>query len=159
MLEDPYHLYDEEEARAERHWLTRIVIAVIVGLVIVGALASMLARAEATETVPIPVYVYEQDGTTIRLMPGPCVDAVSKVTIMRGAPQHLERFKAIESVWPMKDGTKRAFAGCWAELAAGEIGIPEDKAGRDERVLLLLFADGQGFAMKKRDFQKTGNWA
>ena len=118
--------------------------ALVVGLVIAGVLyASKVASEE------VPVHVFEDKGVLIRMMPGPCVDGVSALVIsMNVPPQFSSKFRAIESEWPMQDGSRRAFAGCWASFKAEEIGSTED-------VLVLVFEDRQYFVVPKKEFLKT----
>lgn len=131
--------------RGDRSRLRSILGGVLAGCAVMAVLYAFVymkpARAEE-----IPVHVGEIQGAVIRLMPSPCADPRSQFMLMNGLPQYLDRFKAIDSEWPMQNGTRRRFAGCWAEFAAGEIG--------PEEAFVLVFEDGQGGALKKSDFLK-----
>ena len=103
--------------------------------------------AGAQSTVDIPLYVIEKDSVLIRLLNKPCVD---KVSLSQIAPEFHAKFKALDSVWPEKDGSKKSYAGCWYEVKAGEYGMPED-------VFVLVFSDGaSGVVPKSEAAKKTG---
>ena len=110
------------------------------GVVSVVLLVVLATNAYGTD---IPVQVLEKQGITIRLMNRPCVDAVSISLIQ---PQHLPRFKAIESVWPERDGSKKAYAGCWTLLTAQESGADE--------CFLVVFSDMQSACIPTGEFRK-----
>ena len=112
--------------------------ALAAGLAIAGVLYA--ARVHSVE---IPLHVLEKENVEIRLMGTPCVDAASIAQIR---PLVLHRFRAIESVWPEKDGTSKAYAGCWAELTSEEAG---------EEVFLLVFSDGASGGIPKSEFRKV----
>lgn len=132
-------------------------IVVVVGVVFVGGLLSGCAQAPIAPPQPqsasqapaveIPVHTFERDGVQARLMAGPCTDTRSAMVIVMGLPQFAERFRALESTWPMQDGSRRAYAGCWAELAAEEAGAPV-------AVIVMVFSDGQAVAVPKSEFVK-----
>ena len=106
-------------------------------LIVVFTFLYFLPRAEAQ--VDIPVYVIEQNGVTIRLLDKPCVDKVSLANI---APAWHAKFKALDSLWPEKDSTKKAYAGCWLEVKQGEEGMIED-------VFILVFEDNHAGVFPK----------
>jgi hypothetical protein len=92
----------------------------------------------------IPLHVAETNGVEVRLMGTPCVDPVSLSLVK---PQYLERLKAIQSTWPEKDGTRKAYAGCWLELTADE---------SPEPAFLLVFEDGTHGVVPKSEFKVKG---
>ena len=99
----------------------------------------------------IPAHVLEKGGVVIRLMRGPCVDPRSQMMILSGLPTHAHRFKEIDSEWPMQNGARQKFAGCWAEFKKGEI-------GNDEDIFIVVFEDGTGGAVAKSEFtRKSGD--
>lgn len=141
-----FEIYPEltsEEARHQRSYLRRVI-----GVGLVGAAAIVLTTIWATKAYAeeIPVHVYEEGGVYIRLMPGPCVDGTSSALLVQHLPKYSDRAKAIESVWPMRDGTKKSYVGCWLELSAEE--------ADGEAALVLVFEDTQGFVFKKKEFLK-----
>lgn len=144
----PLEIYPEmtsKEAKEERQHL-RVWVGRVLALVAVLILTAWATGAYAEE---IPVHVLDKDGVEIRLMNKPCVD---KVSISQINPAFLDRFKAIDSVWPEKDGTRKRYAGCWALLAKGEYGMPED-------TFLLVFEDNTNGAVPKSEFsKKTGHY-
>lgn len=93
----------------------------------------------------IPLHVLDKDGVVIRLMDKPCVDPVATGMIL---PQALHRFRAIESMWPEKDGSRKAWGGCWAELT------PEETS-TGQASFLLVFGDGEHGVVAKEEFKKT----
>ena len=111
---------------------------------VIAAIAATLLPPPAASAEEIPVHVHEQDGLTVRLMPGPCVERNSTLMIASGAPQYLERLRALESVWRMKDGTSKPFSGCWLALSKSETG--------SEDVFVLLFEDGERYVVPKSEF-------
>jgi len=119
-------------------------------LAAVGVILGLLAGCASTTPKPsaIPVHVIEQGRTVIRLMPGPCVDPYSLAFVSRLEPQIVERLRAIDSTWPMSDGTRRPFAGCWIELTAEEAG--------GTPAFGLIFEDGQRFTVPKSDLLPGG---
>lgn len=136
-----FHDLTTDEAKEERQTLAQRVIAWL-GVVRLLVLVSVATQTHAVE---IPVQVLEKDGITIRLMNTPCVDPVSVAAIN---PAFLARFKGLESVWPEKDGSRKAYAGCWVELKAGESGAFEDG-------FLVVFSDGESGFIPKTEFKKT----
>ena len=122
--------------------IQRVLVAVVVAL----AAAMILAPVVLAET-EIPVHVFEANGVVMRLMSTPCVDSASSMMVHVGLPKYASRFKALESSWPMQDGSRMDFAGCWAEL-------PGEVVGKDEVVIALVFSDGQAFAIPKSEFLK-----
>ena len=102
--------------------------------------------------VAAPVHVMERDGLVIKLMSEPCSDPVSSVMIAM-APPEVQRgeWKAIESVWPMRDGSKQTFAGCWREVSK-ELAFAITNGKEREVSFLMVFADQQGMLMTKKQF-------
>lgn len=120
----------------------------------VAALAGILALySRGVIAEEIPVYVYEDQVKTVRLMPGSCVDGRSTMIFAASGPEYMERLRALESNWLRADGERRDYAGCWLELSAEE-------SGADETVLVLVFADGERFVVPKSLFvQQKGRGA
>lgn len=107
-------------------------LATLVALLI-GVAVAVDAYADEPQPKLIPLHVHEEDGLSVRLMPGPCVEPISKASIR---PIHRERAKAIESDWRMADGSVQPFAGCWIELSKEEAKTAKD-------VFVLFFSDGE----------------
>jgi hypothetical protein len=122
-------------------------IAVAAGLVFLGGLLTGCAQAAEPSTTEIPVLTFEAEGIQANLMSGPCTNGQAAMAIVMGLPQFADRFKAIESTWPMQDGSRRAFQGCWAELKAEEAGTPVD-------VVIMVFEDRTAFAVPRSSFVK-----
>lgn len=128
-----------EDARAERCRLRKFVFFAL-GLVALGLLL-VATRAYAND---VPLHYLEQRGVEIRLMSGPCVDEVS-IRLIR--PDQVSRFRAIQSVWPERDGTRKTYAGCWAELTPAE-------ARNVEGGFLVVFSDGESGFIPKSEFKR-----
>lgn len=92
----------------------------------------------------IPVHVWTDGKTTIRLMPGPCTDPVVKPFLE--SVGELKRFKNIESDWTYKDGQKKSHGGCWAEFSAKDTGTVA--------VFMMFFDDGERVVVEKSEFVK-----
>lgn len=131
-----------DEAKEDRCVLRNRMIfwACVIGVVVGGSLLYAV-KVWAEE---IPVHVYEEQGLSMRLMPRPCTDVRSSMIVAMNLPQYADRFRAIDSVWPMQDGTRRNYAGCWAKFSAEEAGGTE--------VFVLVFEDGQHFVVPKDEF-------
>jgi len=146
----PLEIYPEltaQQAKEDRKHL-RVWVGRVLVLLALAAWTIYVTKAYAEE---IPVYVSEQQGIVVRLMAGPCVEPLSQQIVMSGPPQHVAKFKAIDSEWPMKDGTRKKFAGCWALLTAEEAGAMED-------VFVLVFEDGMvGGVLKSEFLKKAGD--
>jgi hypothetical protein len=111
------------------------------------AIAMLFVVAPAAAEVP--VHVYEANGTTIRLMSGPCVEPRTVMFLSQTTPEEAGRFKAIDSTWRYHDGSLNPHKGCWAEFSAAETG------GAD--VFVLIFDDLERYVVPKSDFlQKPG---
>lgn len=127
--------------------------ALLGGLVLLGGLLTGCttvppAPPQAQDT-PIPVHVYDDGKVQMRLMPGPCVDVRSTAKLVASPlAGYIHRFKGIDSTWPMKDGSRKEYAGCWAEFEPGELGAPET-------VLVLVFEDGAALIVAKDEFLQT----
>lgn len=130
-----------EQAKEQRKSLRQTVGAILSGL----CLAGLFIAATEAYGVEIPVHVWSDGKTTIKLMPGPCVDPMVKPFLE--AVGELPKFKAIESNWTYQDGRKQKHGGCWAEFTAKEAGAPEP-------VFLLLFDDGDKHVVLKSEFLK-----
>jgi hypothetical protein len=124
----------------QRKDLRNCILILVAVAVILGLLAGCAAVAPQQE---IPMHVYQDESKTIRLMPGPCVHPGVKEFIGASTPELAERFRAIESTWRMSDGTRKAFAGCWIEFTADEVGY---------EALALLFEDGERYLVDKAEF-------
>lgn len=97
---------------------------------------SMLLAADPVA----PLHVHERDEVTVKLMPGPCVDPTTVMLIaMNVSPELQAKFRAIESNWLMRDGSRRDYAGCWLET------------GDD---FLLIFSDATGTRISKARFNR-----
>lgn len=136
-IEKEYHDLDRRELTILGRWFWGTVVAVVATFFwAVGAYAE-----------EVPVHVIEQNGIVIKLMSTPCVDPKSLAQIN---PQMAPKFKASDSMWPEKDGTKKRYAGCWLEVKAGEYGMPED-------VFVFVFEDNtSGVVPKAEALKKTG---
>ena len=108
------------------------------------ALALFVAAIEAYGA-EVPVHVWTDGNTTIKLMRGPCVDPAVKPFLE--SVGELPKFKAVESTWLYKDGRRANHGGCWAEFTAKEAGAPEP-------VFLMLFDDGEKHIVPKSEFLK-----
>ena len=97
-------------------------------------------------TTDIPVHVYEEGRTSIRLMGGPCVQPMILGFVSQAGPQYVERLRAVESTWPHKDGSVHEYAGCWLELSAEETG--------GGAAFFVIFSDGHRFVVDKAEFLK-----
>jgi hypothetical protein len=135
----PVDIIDEIRPHSNQRATIREWAGYFLGVVSILLLVALATNAYATD---IPVQVLEKDGITIRLMNKPCVEPVSVSMIV---PSMLGRFKAIESVWPEKDGTRKAYAGCWAHLTPPEA---------LEEGYLVVFSDGQSGFIPKGEFKK-----
>jgi hypothetical protein len=122
-------------------------IALAAAVVFLGGLLAGCAQAAEPPKTEIPVLTFEAEGIQANLMSGPCTNGQAAMAIVMGLPQFAERFKAIESTWPMQDGSRRAFQGCWAELKAEEAGTPMD-------VVIMVFEDRTAFAVPRTAFIK-----
>ena len=108
----------------------------------------LLSTKVFAEEVVVPVHVLEEDRTIIRLMPTPCTDPTSVLVIaMNMPPQFHTRFKAIDSEWPMQDGSRKKFPGCWAEFSTEE-------TGEAEAMIYVVFSDAKSGFLKKSAFTK-----
>ena len=140
MLRNPY---EETSLRKGERNMLRPIIGAVLAAFLALLLVFVASQAYAEE---VPVHVHESGGTTIQLMPGPCVHPGIKEFLDVGMPHH--KFKAIASNWRMADGTHKPFVGCWAELTAEEVGEP---------AFMLLFEDGERYLVPRDEFlQKPG---
>jgi hypothetical protein len=127
--------------KGERGRLREIIGAVLLAILVFGS----LIYAGKSWAEDVPLHVLEKEGVEIRLMDLPCTDSSSIVMIR---VEHLARFKAIHSVWPERDGSRKAYAGCWAELS-------KDEVHAEEGGFLLVFSDGQSGFVPKSEFKKV----
>lgn len=128
----------EHEERAPFRKLGFILFAALV----LAILFSGKAFAQA------PLHVLERDGVTINLMAGPCIDLTSTAMIASSnLAGKLAEFRAIDSTWLMKDGTRQDFAGCWLELTKEQTG--------GEEGFLVLFSDRTFDVVAKSEFRKA----
>lgn len=135
---------NKDEREKLRPIVGGILVAVFLFLVLL-----FVFPVRATE---IPMHVIERQGVSIRLMRGPCADPASSIAIAVNLPQYVQRFRAIESTWPMQDGSRKDFAGCWGEFSKEESGAPG-------AVLVLVFSDGQHYTVLKDEILKKGGGA
>jgi hypothetical protein len=91
----------------------------------------------------IPLHVYEQEKLTIYLMAGPCAEAIG--ALIRADRRPL--YRALDSTWPMKDGSMQGYAGCWRAMSAEETGSVAGFA--------VVFSDGEGFVIPQSEFKKA----
>ena len=131
----------DADVKAGRERLRHRLVLVFCILCLI-ALLVIATKAHATE---VPLHVLDKDGITIRLMNTPCVDPIS-VAMIR--PDMVKSFKAIQSTWPEKDGSKKDYAGCWLLLKAGE-------SGADVDGFLVVFADGESGFIPVSEFKKV----
>ena len=129
-----------EQAKEQRRSLRQTVGAILSGL----CLAGLFVAATEAYGVEVPLHVWTDGKTTIRLMPGPCTDPVVKPFLE--SVGELKRFKAIESNWTYRDGQKKTHGGCWAEFSAKDTGtVP---------VFMMFFDDGERLVVEKSEFLK-----
>lgn len=119
------------------NWMDKLIVAAILIL-----LAVLLKPAQADE-VKVPVYTHRSEALSADLYAGECVDPRVLEIIVVGMPQYLKRFKALQATFKMKDGSRKPFAGCWAEVTAEEVGVPS---------LFMIFEDGDYFLVEKKKF-------
>jgi hypothetical protein len=134
-------IIDEIRPRKQERMTLRERVGFWFGMACLVVLVGIATNAYAQD---IPLHVLDKDGISISLMDRPCTDPVS---IGRINPQHLPRFKAVRSVWPEKDGTRKEYAGCWATLTPEESGSVEG--------FLIVFSDGESGFIPKSEFKKT----
>ena len=138
-----------DDAKYERATLRQIVVAVYgaIGALCLAFLllvsATWPTKAIAEEL--IPVHVLDKDGVEISLMAAPCVDPVS-LRLVRA--EHHARLKALQSVWPERDGSRKAYIGCWMELS------PEE-SGQEGGAFLVVFEDNEHGVVPKSEFKKV----
>lgn len=89
----------------------------------------------------LPLHIYEAEGTTVNLMPSPCVDPFS-LRVIRAEKRG--QFRAVESIWRMRDGSTQSFYGCWVE----------EKTDAGEDAFFIIFNDGEHFLVPKAMFDK-----
>jgi hypothetical protein len=133
-----------QASREERATLAQRLIAVLGALCLVLLVCIAVTWPTNAHAQDIPLHVLDKDGVQIRLMDSPCVDARS---IMMIRPDALPRFKAVQSVWPERDGSRKEYAGCWAALTAQESGSEEG--------FLVIFSDGESGFVPKSEFKKV----
>ena len=130
----------EQDAKEERRKLRPWVGMVLAGM----CLAFLVVAAKNVYGQEVPVHVWSDGQTTIKLMPGPCTDKVVKPFLE--SVGELGRFKNIESSWLYKDGRRANHGGCWAEFSPKETGTVA--------VFVLLFDDGDRHVVEKSEFLK-----
>ena len=129
-----------EQAKEQRKTLRETVVAILSGL----CLAGLFMAATEAYGAEVPVHVWSDGATTIRLMPGECVDKVVKPFLE--SVGELKRFKAVESSWLYKDGQRKEHGGCWAEFSAKDTGTVA--------VFMIFFDDGERVVVEKSEFLK-----
>ncbi len=92
----------------------------------------------------IPLHVLEKDGVVINLMGTPCVDRVSLDLVL---PKHHSRLREIRSVWPERDGSRKAYAGCWME-------VTKEEANNADGGFLVVFEDREHTVIEKSEFKR-----
>ena len=132
--------WTDEQAKMERKSLREVVLAILAALCLSGL---VIAATEAYGA-EVPVHVWSDGTTTIKLMPGECTDPVVK-TFLESVGE-LKRFKNIESSWLYKDGKRVDHGGCWSEFSAKETGTVA--------VFVLFFDDGDKHVVEKSEFLK-----
>jgi hypothetical protein len=100
------------------------------------------------------VHTHEYDGLVIKLMPGQCSDPTVAMLIAM-SPKEIQdgQWKAIESEWPMQNGSKQKFSGCWREVSK-ELTFAITNGKESEVSFLMVFSDQQGIIMTKKKFLK-----
>ena len=143
-MKDYFQGLTTDESREDRVMIRLFVARVLFWAAVLAGIA-LVTKAYSEE---IPVHVLEDGQITLRLMPGPCTDAMSALVISNVVPQEYHaRFKAIDSVWPEKDGSRKSYPGCWAEFSTSE-------AGSSEPIIFMTFSDGAYGTLPKSKFNK-----
>ena len=130
----------EQDAKEERRNLRPWIGAVLAGM----CLAVLIVAAKNVYGAEVPVHVWSDGQTTIKLMPGPCVDKVVKPFLESVGELH--RFKAINSSWLYQDGRHVTHGGCWSEFSEKETG--------SVALFVLFFDDGDKHVVEKSEFLK-----
>lgn len=144
MLENPYY-YTEDAKQDRRHlwvWVGRIAV-LLAALIAVGVSTKAYGQ-------DIPLHVLDKEGITISLMGGACEDTVSLGLIKK---EYHARAKALRSVWPERDGSRKVYAGCWIELTKKDMGVPEEQEWGG--AFLVVFSDGESGVIPKTEFKKV----
>lgn len=115
-------------------------LIIIIALTLAGLLYAIKAHAA-------PLHVYEDEISSIRLMPEPCVDGVSAGIVAQVAGPLASRARAIDSDWKHRDGTLHKYPGCWLEFTKEETGV--------EATFLLAFSDGKYAFVTRQAFLKV----
>lgn len=133
--------HDSREAKAERGKL-REVIGVLLALVFCMAIVGLYSYSLPAKAEEIPLHIYDDGETLIRLLPGPCSDPAVKPFLE--AVGELDRFKAVDSTFTYRSGERKRHGGCWSEFSGKETGGVE--------VFLIIFDDGDKAAFPKAEF-------
>ena len=140
----PLEIIDEIRPRKEERSAFRTIASYAIGLASLIALLVAVSWPTKAHAQDVPLHVLDKEGIEIRLLDKPCVDARS---VMMIRPDALPRFKAVQSVWPQQDGSRKEFGGCWAALTAQESGSEEG--------FLVVFSDGESGFIPKAEFKKV----
>lgn len=135
MSEKEWGDLDRRELTILSRWFWGVVVFAV------GAFLYFAPKVVWAEDVPL--HVLEKNGVEIRLMDTPCVDEISKGLVK---PKYHSRLKAIQSVSPERDGSRKPYAGCWLEFTQEEYPVP---------AFLLVFSDGQSGVVPKEEFRKV----
>lgn len=126
-----------------------LILPLIAWAVSIGLVLGMVLWA--SKVFAADVHSMERDGTSIHLTDAKCTDARTAMLMPRMVPpDYFDKFRAIESVWRMRDGSSASFNGCWLELSAQE-------AGTDEPMLILIFEDGETYQLALSEFLRPRN--
>lgn len=138
----------EHEKLERAAWRRKVWLGIRDGLTFAACIAVFVAFVAAyskgVKAEEVPLHVYDDGATVIRLMPGPCVHPMIIGFVGQGGPEYTERLRAIESTWPHKDGTRHEYAGCWLGLSK--------KEGGGKELFFLMFSDGHRFVIPKAEF-------
>ena len=140
----PLEIIDEIRPRKEERSAFRTIASYAIGLASLVALLVAVTWPTKAGAQDVPLHVLDKEGIRIQLMGTPCVDPRS---VMMIRPDALPRFKAVQSVWPQPDGSRKEFGGCWAALTAQESGSEEG--------FLVVFSDGESGFIPKSEFKKV----
>ena len=136
-------LHPGNDCGSDRH----LILPLIIWAVSIGLILGMVLWA--SKVFAADVHVFNDGGTVIRLTDSPCKDGRTVMLMAQMVPpQYFDRFKAIESVFALRDGTSKPYAGCWMELSTKE-------TGTDEPALIMLFEDGDNYQVPRCKFLKT----
>lgn len=122
-------------------WIDKIISAAIILLLF--ALLSEKPKAAPPE-VPLMVFEAKEDGVVAQFFSRPCDDP-RIVGVVQSARPDLPPLRDAESVFRMKTGEWRPYAGCWTEVSKQEVGFD---------AVVFIAEDGDALLLDKRKFQK-----